>query len=139
METISRFALAFLLNSLWQAAALVLVAAACSRLLINAPARLRNLLWATTLALCLSLPLLSAAGLGASEVSRALSKAAGAQSASPAAPSAWLEDVLRGGRSGIAPAPSLISIAAIAYFLFLLYSSIRLWRAWRRTIEISSR
>src|ERR1044072_2607917 len=110
METISRFAFAFLLNSLWQATILVLVAIACSRFLGKAPASYRNLLWATTLEVGLLLPLLSAAGFDAPRKLWASRKAIEALTAAPAnstaAASAWLENLLRGNGASAFFAPS---------------------------------
>jgi bla regulator protein blaR1 len=140
METISRFAFAFLLNSLWQTTALVLVAAACSRLLGKVPASHRNLLWAMTLAYGLLLPLLSAAGFGAAGAflpsRKAVEALTAAPASSPASAAAWLENILRGNDASAFFAPSLLSAATFVYLLFLLYRSIQLLRAWQMTSQI---
>src|SRR6185503_4365353 len=140
METISRLALTFLLNSLWQATALVLIASCCSRLLRKAPASYRHLLWATTLALGLLLPLWSAIGFGRASLPWSSSMASEAfrseYAASPAANSTWLADLLQGRSSSVSFAPSLLSALAAVYLLFLLYRLARLRSAWRRTNEI---
>ena len=140
METISRLALTFLLNSLWQVTALVLIASCCSRLLRKAPASYRHLLWATTLALGLLLPLWSAIGFGRASLPWSSSIANEAfrreYAASPAANSTWLADLLRARSSSVSFAPSLLSALAAVYLLFLLYRLTRLRSAWLRTNEI---
>lgn len=56
----SEFIVNFLLNSCWQIAVIVAVAAVLSRLLKNGPARYRHVLWIFALAASLVVPLLTA-------------------------------------------------------------------------------
>ncbi|HEX8090954.1 MAG TPA: M56 family metallopeptidase, partial [Blastocatellia bacterium] len=142
METISRLALTFLLNSLWQVTTLVALAGACSRAMQRSPSRFRHLLWVTTLALCLLLPLSSLESPSstiwpwASLASHAdAGVASGPAATSPA--SAWLGDFFRGRGQSISFAPSITSVLAACYLLFLLYRVLLLIRAWQKTREIS--
>jgi len=57
METISRFVLTFLLNSLWQIPVVAAVAAAACWFTRNGPAAHRHIIWAAALALGLLLPM----------------------------------------------------------------------------------
>src|SRR5437762_2142953 len=59
METISRYLLTFLLNSLWQVPLVAAVAALASRLMLNSPARYRHAVWVTALLAGIVLPLAS--------------------------------------------------------------------------------
>jgi hypothetical protein len=61
MASVSEFVLNYVVNASWQVVAIVVVAAGASCLLRNGPARYRHMLWLATLALCLVVPLLSAA------------------------------------------------------------------------------
>src|SRR5829696_8951362 len=56
----SEFILNFVLNSCWQIAAIIAVAALASRLLRNGPARYRHVLWVFALAMSLVVPFLTA-------------------------------------------------------------------------------
>src|SRR5678816_2779456 len=56
----SEFILNFVLNSCWQVAAIVVVAALASWLLRNGPARYRHVLWIVALVVSLAAPLLTA-------------------------------------------------------------------------------
>ena len=60
MTSVSEFILNYVVNASWQVAAIVLVAAAASRLLRHGPARYRHLLWFATLALSITVPLFAA-------------------------------------------------------------------------------
>ena len=60
MLRISEFILNFVLNSVWQVAAIFVVAALASWLLRNGPARYRHVLWMIALVACLVVPLLTA-------------------------------------------------------------------------------
>jgi beta-lactamase regulating signal transducer with metallopeptidase domain len=142
METISRLALTFLLNSLWQVTALVALAGACSRAMRRSPSRFHHLLWVTTLALCFLLPVSSLGSPSltiwpwASHASHAhAGMAPGPAAASPA--SAWLAEFFRGRSQPVSFAPSVASVLAVCYLLFLLYRVLSLIRAWQKTREIS--
>lgn len=143
METISRLALTFLLNSLWQVTTLVTLAGACSRAMRRSPSRFHHLLWVTTLALCLLLPLSSLESPSttiwpwASPASHADAGIASGSTAATSPASAWLADFFRGRSQSVPFAPSIASVLATCYLLFLLYRMLLLIRAWQKTREIS--
>ena len=59
METIDRYLLTFLLNSLWQVSAAVTIAALACRLMRSAPARHRHAVCAAGLVAALLIPVIS--------------------------------------------------------------------------------
>src|SRR5215475_425097 len=59
MQTIDRYLLTFLLNSLWQVSAAITIAALASRLMRSAPARHRHAVCAAGLVAALLLPVVS--------------------------------------------------------------------------------
>jgi beta-lactamase regulating signal transducer with metallopeptidase domain len=59
-DWVSEFVLNYVVNAAWQIAVITIVAALCSLLLRNGPARHRHALWLATLALSAVVPLLSA-------------------------------------------------------------------------------
>lgn len=156
MDRMVEIVLSFLLNAVWQIALITLIAAACSRLLSPAPARLRHALWVAALLLCVALPLASLFDTAEAELSRseiqAIERPAKEQSYSPAPHSQSIEaahsvnsrneagstngfgfqNLLRRRRQTITNAPVLASTLALCYALFLFYRSTVLWRAWRR-------
>jgi beta-lactamase regulating signal transducer with metallopeptidase domain len=143
METISRFALTFILNSLWQVTMLVLIASACSGLMRRSPARYRHMLWVTTLAFSVLLPLWS---IGSPSIILSWSQLAVAEvgEGGPMNPAAgvsavpgWLADFFRGRSQPVSFAPSVASLLAACYLLFLLYRVMRLLSAWRKTKEVT--
>ena len=59
MQTIERFVLTFVVNSLWQTTLVVVIAACCARLMRHTEARYRHIVWVASLVLGLILPLMS--------------------------------------------------------------------------------
>jgi HEAT repeat protein/beta-lactamase regulating signal transducer with metallopeptidase domain len=163
MDGINEFALTFLLNAAWQFTIVALVAAACARLLRQAPARYRHALWVAALVLGIALPLWSQYNLSvASPEARSSSPAAtkatptvlesdATANAIPAQPVQrdnanasnarsesvfQLETLLHRRRQMLPGLPPLMFGIVLAYALFLLYRLNALRRAWRETQKI---
>lgn len=155
MDRMVEVVLSFLLNAVWQISLVALVAAAGSRLLAAAPARLRHALWVVALLLCVALPLASLfnpAGAPARSENQALDHPAQGQTSSPmprsqsnavarpvvnvskakSANGFSLQELFRQRRQIIANRPSLAGALALCYGIFLLYRLAALWWAWRR-------
>lgn len=64
MEKISFFILTFLLNALWQVAAITFVAAVCLRLMRRVSAQRRHRVWTAALLLSVALPVWSSFDFG---------------------------------------------------------------------------
>lgn len=148
METISRFALSFLLNSLWQITLIVTAAALCARMLRNVPARLRHLLWAVVLLACVLLPLWSMQSHSA-PLQPALVPSQGSASLNPQNTSVmtthsprfswhWLNlgyhPLISGGP--LAPGTPLAFAILGSFLAFLLYRVSQLGKAWKKTRRI---
>ena len=152
METLSRPAMIFLLNALWQVPLVAGVAALGAWILRNGPARYRHALWAVALFLAVLLPLRnSCSSVGGSY--RPAAQIAGAPSQGnealpPPSPASTLS--LQSKASGgwrfadyfsrrdwpIDFSPWLAYGALTCYLLSLLFGGVRLYRAWRRTNEV---
>jgi beta-lactamase regulating signal transducer with metallopeptidase domain/cell division septation protein DedD len=141
METISRYLLTFLLNSVWQIPLAAAVAAGVCRLMRNGPASHRHAVWVAALLAAILLPVASV---------RTGEPAAPLQLALPDAPRAMAPATLAAGPPGPAPArPAPVqdgrtvsfarttaTVLLAAYFLFLLFRVVRLAWAGMRTIQI---
>jgi beta-lactamase regulating signal transducer with metallopeptidase domain len=144
METISRLLLVFLINALWQALVVILLASLCDRLMRNAPARFRHWLWVIALIICLGLPLSSLTGIGrppepglSSAETTTGEKASDERLASAnGVNDLWRRNFLSIQPAPIAPAPTLIFAVVSCYLLSLLCHLMKFRRAWRRTNEI---
>src|SRR5437773_3922755 len=142
MRTISQVLLTFLLNACWQIALVTAVASLCAWLLRRTAARYRHFVWVAALVISLGLPTLSSSQF----LSRAFFSAA-ATTQTAAIPPVNLE--MRSTKNSLEiPAPSndpkpsvhingnLAAGLVVLYLLFLLYRSVKLFRAWRRTKTI---
>src|SRR5260370_25283627 len=68
MQTMDRFVLTFVINSLWQTTLVVVIAACCARLMRNMEARYQHIVWVAALVLGLILPLTSPGRIGQHEL-----------------------------------------------------------------------
>lgn len=138
METISRYLLTFLLNSLWQIPAISAVAALVCRMMHNGPANHRHAVWVAALLAAVLLPLASV---------RSAERAAGGPFRAPGAPqlvaSANSSASPAATRYPAAPARRTISYGQTtatallaAYLLFLVFRFAKLAWAWMRTVQI---
>jgi beta-lactamase regulating signal transducer with metallopeptidase domain/cell division septation protein DedD len=139
METLSRYLLTFLFNSLWQIPVIACVAALACRLMRNGPARHRHAVWVAALLLALVMPLASI---------RSVQRTAGSGFKAPAAPQLSASSPFSANAAGSAdtsPAAArhtisyaqTTAIAVVAiYLLFLMFRFIRLSRAWMHTMRI---
>jgi beta-lactamase regulating signal transducer with metallopeptidase domain len=136
METIDARALTFLLNALWQVPLLAAAAAVGARLLRRAPARHRFIVWLAVLLLCVLLPLWS---LFPARRRAEVYPPAGIAQPHEAAPvaaawGAWLP--AEGRRPASLPAPLAMGLT-LAYAGTVLFQTVRLVRAFRRTLRIA--
>jgi len=133
METASRFAIAFVLNAVWQVPLMALAAAAGGRLLPSAVARHRLLLAA--LAASVVLPV---AGSVASSGARR-SAEAGAASAPPGHAEGAVAGARRLGRApsrSLAPSPQVANGVGALYLASLILAAARRGRSWRRALAL---
>jgi beta-lactamase regulating signal transducer with metallopeptidase domain len=155
MDGINEFALTFLLNATWQITVVALVAAACARLLRDAPARYRHALWVAVLVLGIALPAWSQYNFSVDSTETRSSSHAPTVALERAAPAAipaqagqrdnsnvrsesvfqW-ETLLNKRRQTLPGLPPLMFGIALAYALFLLYRLNALRRAWNETQKI---
>lgn len=157
MDGINEFALTFLLNATWQITVVALAAAACARLLRNAPARYRHALWVAALVLGIALPAwsqynFSDASTETHSSSHATTTTTVLESDAPVAITAqtvqkdnsnvrsesvfqW-ETLLHRRKQTLPGLPPLMFGIVIAYALFLLYRLNALRRAWNETQKI---
>lgn len=144
MEPISRFMLGFLINALWQAPLIMLVASLCDRLMRNAPARFRHWLWVISLLLCLLLPLsgltgfkqLPAPSLSPAEIIGGENERAERSAPGAGANGGWRRNILSMQPAPLTPAPVLMIAVMGCYLMSLLCHLMMFRRAWRRTNEI---
>jgi TonB family protein len=141
METLSRYLLTFLLNSLWQIPLAAAVAALACRLMRNGPAGHRHAVWAAALLAATLLPLSSL---------RTGAAAAGPQFANPFTGRDLSAASATPGRLAFRPAPAAPAVTSrtvsfaettsaflvAAYFLFVLFRIARLAWACSRTLQI---
>ncbi len=137
MQRTSEFILNFILNSSWQIGAIVAVAAICSSLLKNAPARYRHTLWLVTLAACFVVPLLTATRFVPALI-------ANFQTTAPEIPKQVIpashstatdlpvDHLVTSRRIPINTTPQSAVVLTLAYALFIFGGAIRLARFWRR-------
>src|SRR4051794_4842748 len=134
----SEFILNFVVNSCWQIAAIVAVAAVLSRLLKNGPARYRHALWVFALTVSLLVPLLTATHYLPEWISRTQITTAPSALAPDRADNVGPADasVDRIGTRRRAPTitatPRSVLFLTLAYSLFVLARAIRLARFWQR-------
>ena len=135
----SEFILNFVLNSCWQVAAIVAVAAVLSRLLKNGPARYRYALWIFALMVSLLVPLLTATHYVPEWISRTQITTAPSVLAPDRADNIGTAMDTRVDHTGtrrrattITTTPRSVLFLTLAYALFVLARAIRLARFWQR-------
>ena len=159
METLSRRVLTFLLNALWQVTLLALVAALGARLLRKSPARYRHIVWVMALGASLPLPLGSMLhrehqspqlpGEADQDTGRSPQTMLSTPALQPRLTDETPPPHSRLGRtwtwlrarldatSRTVHIPHFWAWAALGcYLLSLLLHSGRLWRAWRKTVDV---
>jgi beta-lactamase regulating signal transducer with metallopeptidase domain/cell division septation protein DedD len=141
METISRYLLTFLLNSLWQIPLIAAVGALACWLVRKGPANHRYTIWVAALCAGLLLPLASTpidkegAPLRINVTFAPQAISSGASTANATALRAGESTAALNGRS-VPYAQTTGTIVLGAYFLFLLFRLFQLAWAWSRTIQI---
>jgi beta-lactamase regulating signal transducer with metallopeptidase domain len=140
METIDRYLLTFLLNSLWQVPAAVLIAAVACRLMRSGPSRHRHAVCVAGLAAALLLPATSVRVWTGNTQSIAVPMAApssgGTAPAAAAAPRAAAPTTSRTARLSV-PFPWTAAVLVLwGYFAFLVYRLLVLARAAWKTARI---
>ena len=130
MRTPDGLALTFLLNALWQVAAVVLAAALGDRLLRRGPARYRHALWLGATLACLLLPVCS---LVPREAPAIAGPAPAAILPAIPIPPAWTPQVHETTRVP----PNLAWMAVLVFALSVAAHLFRLGRAWLRTRELA--
>src|SRR2546425_5261807 len=141
METISRYLLTFLLNSLWQIPLVTAVAMLVCRTLRNGPASHRYAVWVASLLAAMLLPLASLRTV--KPVAPVRLTVSYAPPANPSNPPADVPAVNASASRAPASDPRTVSFAQTTarvllgwYLLFLLFQLVRLARAWNRTLQI---
>jgi beta-lactamase regulating signal transducer with metallopeptidase domain/cell division septation protein DedD len=141
METISRYLLTFLLNSVWQIPLAAAVAAGVCRLMRNGPASHRHAVWVAALLAAILLPVASVrTGEPAAPLRLALPDAPptvtlAAPAALAAGPAPARSTPVQDGRT-VSFARTTAMVLLAAYFLFVLWRMVRLAWAAMRTIQI---
>jgi HEAT repeat protein/beta-lactamase regulating signal transducer with metallopeptidase domain len=133
----SEFILNFVLNSCWQIAAIIAVAALASRLLKNGPARYRHALWIFALVASLAVPLLTASHIGPnlpviSPGTEPIAVAPGGSNNSSSQLDVTPDHIGSRRTKTINATPRIALFLALAYVLFILSRAIRLTRFWQR-------
>jgi TonB family protein len=151
MDALSRLAVVFLLNALWQIAMISGVAALADRWLQRAPARYRHVLWVVALAAAVALPAASTwraaesgarqrAVLGAAVITSSQVVLATGDALQPRVRISHARVMLRRAMAGAhprIPVPRPIGrVILAAYFAFFVLMLLRLGRAWLRTRQI---
>ncbi len=142
METLSESAVTFLVNALWQISALLIVAAACARLMLrNASARRQYLFWVTVFILSVGLPIFSLFTFldNSRFIFRLPFETSQANIETPANTfSVTAEAFSAESNEGIGTFDISIVFQAIGigYFLFLFYRLFRLLKMWRQTARL---
>ena len=132
----SEFILNIVLNSCWQIAAIVAVAAFASWLLRNGPSRYRHVLWVVALVTSLIVPLLTATrsvpGRIASAQTEPIAVAPGRVNNSGPQDYSGVDHIGARRTTTVTTTPRLIFFLVVAYALFMLLRAIRLARFWQR-------
>ncbi len=142
METLSDSAVTFLFNALWQISALLIIAAACARLILrNSSARRQYLFWVTVLILSVGVPIFSLCTFGDNSrfIFRLPFETSQAKIENPAYTfSVTAEAFSAESNEGIGAIDISIILRAIVfgYFLFLFYRLFRLLKMWRQTARL---
>jgi beta-lactamase regulating signal transducer with metallopeptidase domain len=154
MIKISELLLNFIINATWQIAVIALLATAIARLLNNAPARYRHLLWVGVLLLSVALPVWSVFGtkteesprqmanrIAQEEIGRGVSEDAPVKlkttrpgtTLGPTPRPAFAGYLFQNRIQQLSTGPTLVVVLSFVYLLFVLYRLARLWRFWRST------
>lgn len=134
----SEFILNFVLNSCWQIAAIIAVAALASRLLKNGPARYRHALWVFALVVSLIAPLLTAtryvtAWISSAQIQSVPSAVApGRSNNSDPEVDSNVDHIGTPRTTKVTATPRSILFLTAAYVLLVFGRGIRLARFWRR-------
>jgi HEAT repeat protein/beta-lactamase regulating signal transducer with metallopeptidase domain len=138
MLRISEFILNFVVNSCWQIAAIVAIAALASLLLKNGPARYRHALWIVALVVSLLVPLLTATRLAPAWFSKLQVQtepsavAPGRVNNSSPQEYSNVDHIGTRRTTTVTTTPRIILFLAFAYAFFILMRTIRLARFWQR-------
>ena len=137
MLRISEFILNFVLNSAWQVAVIVVIAALAAWLLRNGPARHRHTLWITVLVVSLVVPLLTATRVVPEWVSRlqvvsSPSSPATVVDQNSSEPNLTVDHTRTQRRATVTTTPRSVLLLALGYAVFTLMRALRLARFWRR-------
>src|SRR6185369_10558475 len=130
----SEFILNFVLNSCWQIAAIVAVAALASWLLRNGPARYRHVLWVVALASSLIVPVLTATRIipRFQVPTEPSAVAPGKLNNSGSQEDLTVDHIGTRRTTTVTTTPRIVLFLVFAYTLFILIRSIRLTRFWQR-------
>ncbi len=132
----SEFILNFVLNSCWQIAAIVAVAALASWLLRNGPARYRHVLWVVALVTSLIVPLLTATRFVPNWIPNAQTEPSavvpGKVNNSGSQDDLIVDHIGTRRTTTVRTTPRIVLFLAFAYGLFILVRGIRLARFWQR-------
>jgi beta-lactamase regulating signal transducer with metallopeptidase domain/cell division septation protein DedD len=138
METISRYLLTFLLNSIWQIALVAAVAMAACRLMRNGPASHRYAVWVAALFAAVLLPMASVRTGERSTTPQVEVSFAPQASTSPSkvVPITPLRAAPQSSSRTVSLAETTATLTFAVYFLFLLFRFWKLAGAWMRTMQI---
>jgi len=133
----SEFIVNFVLNALWQMAAICVVTALASWLLRNGPGRYRHMLWIVALAACVVVPLLTATRFVPERISRLqvtppaqFATTLASHSASNIDPN--VDHIGSPRRKTVTTTNRTVLLLAFAYAIFVIARSVRLARFWQR-------
>ena len=135
MLRISEFILNFVLNSVWQVAAIFVIAALASWLLRNGPARYRHTLWVIALVACLLVPLLTTTRVVPEWITSntlKLESVAPVVTQTSSEPGLTLDHTRSQRRATVTTKPRSVLLLTLAYGAFILLRALRLARFWRR-------
>jgi len=132
----SEFILNFVLNSCWQIAAIVAVAALASWLLRNGPARYRHVLWVVALVTSLIIPLLTTTRIIPTWIASAQTEpsavAPGKVNNSGPQDDLTVDHIGTRRTRTVTTTPRIVLFLVFAYTLFIFVRAIRLARFWQR-------
>jgi beta-lactamase regulating signal transducer with metallopeptidase domain/uncharacterized membrane protein YkoI len=140
---VSQLFLTFLLNAVWQAALIVLVAVAAERLLRDTRPRFLYVLWATVLTISLAAPIATSIGSLWPAISDALSSPDIARTSIESVPLNFPQGTFAPAGEPVSPAPPVVVSTAVSiallltYGLFVVYRGANLYRRWLKTRTIA--
>ncbi|HVQ37308.1 MAG TPA: M56 family metallopeptidase, partial [Pyrinomonadaceae bacterium] len=155
----SELLLNFIINAAWQITAIALVATALARILNNAPARFRHLLWVGAFFLSVALPVWTLPVTKTEGSPRQTVNRIAAQATALASPKDTSNKQDMAGRVSaggpiiqsranlgrlferriqqFSTGPTAMVLLTLGYLLFILYRFGRLWRFWQRTASLT--